>query len=462
MMLSALAVLALAPQGPTGLFIERGIVVTDSSAPRQFLRVPEGPGPVTAVLLEDTEQEYKWSRVFGGLNVDVSAFSGGASRVVCNTLGRADLETAPADWGFLMFAVEIVDAGSGSGTIDAADQFKDQYFGNGLTNDTWSFWLPGSEIPAGYVDELELARDGGDMYGVNDITGMDHNLFSLSLADTVASAARDELGQLFFTVDPDSILTVADWFNRPSAAGTAAVDPSSATILVTYRNGGEWTAPEVHLSWADLGLDVDDHITALAVDRFHHRVLCGVDDADKQLWVAIYDTDWLPNPNYYLGPYLDEDGDDFMDTVGFGADVRFRGLCAGDPGVNGNGFGQETFVNRTFGLPANSQAPRPCFDIAISRTYDRATQTDQMTAYLKDLDCVLPSEGIAVLSFEGIEVDSYPISAALQIIAPLPEVNSCTISVPNILIGMDVWWSCTVLGPGGTIIASSHRLGITI
>jgi len=218
----------------------------------------------------------------------------------------------------------------------------------------------------------------------------------LMLDPDIAEIAEDETETFYFTVTEESL-----WAAPP--AWFTTTNPSAATILKIKWNSQseEWSQPEPHLTWEDLGLQEDDEITALAVDGTTFKVLAGTNSNQRQLWLASYeDETWQSST--YLGTYRDQGGESFAkNKLRLRPSDRFSGICAGDPG--GDMGPGELLIRRTLGIPKRQRIQRPCYEISVSRDFDAATNSDFINIYLGSLEC-LPSPAVTVLFYlEGIQ-----------------------------------------------------------
>jgi hypothetical protein len=224
----------------------------------------------------------------------------------------------------------------------------------------FSYVLPGSNLPDEVVDVVERSHSGADLGlpGSNiEIDGVDQPLMfgiDQALANNGNSVIR-EPGFLALQQTPATILfSVSDATKHlvPSIWWQNSA-PSGATIFYTeispFSSG--WLPPQPFLTYADLGLDQDEDIDALAVDLSDEKLLFSVTgNARDQFLFFGYGTDGTQPI-----PVVKASGVPISQSVGIDSDDDVDAICTLDPNLEaedlmnpgGDGFGS------TCGAPRN-------------------------------------------------------------------------------------------------------------
>ncbi|MCA8941527.1 MAG: hypothetical protein KDB80_03115, partial [Planctomycetes bacterium] len=256
--------------------------VPGSGKPGEFPYAGSGVDYTTAAILQ-----------FDPTPPDIDAFSIGLDWILSD--GDGNVLIPPFHWGGLTFSVTKDSTGQSGSAIRA--EYDDTVHRAG--GDLFFYILEGSAVPPGVADETYRAQDATEMDIVADPAPpgapdtvdkpeMDaHDLYlALLYADNPSLLAfldpAQSVPMAFFSVsNATKGLVDASWW-----AGTS---PSGGTIFRTLWNGASWDPPTPFLTYADLGLDVDDEVDAVAVDVVRCEMLFSTDVAtlDEILWVPL-------------------------------------------------------------------------------------------------------------------------------------------------------------------------------
>lgn len=258
-------------------------------------------------------------------------------------------------WSALAFSVTRDTPGG-----DAPVVVQEHGRAEGCGGDVFTFFLPGSDLsvlPAcAEIGMAERANDSAEM-GFRATLALpelgDFDPFFPAYESGIAGGALDPDPWFFFSLPhsfasttPDP--TVQSWFQTRGTVPVAHPTPSGATILHMRWNHtiASWSTPDVFATYAELGLDVDDDIDALAIDA-GGRLLLSLrrtpirNQLGHQLMVAGFTLHPAPTPPTFMvaQPLLYDPGTDGVVPVakiaGAGGTGDIDAVCELDPGNGG-------------------------------------------------------------------------------------------------------------------------------
>jgi hypothetical protein len=247
---------------------------------------------------------------------DIDASSIGEDIVMADSDGR--LNVPFGSWGALTFSVTAASRGEERSTIRQER--------NSRGADVFTYVLPGSAavMPEELVDRVARALDASEVtaFAGSDVDALDHGPW---LFDTAAFIG-------------EAMLTPVEWYFSVTAATATRIPlpfwngttPSGATILkMTWDPGIQrWSCPSVFLSYAALGLQADDELDALAVDRRQQYLLFSIRGSKlDQLMFYAYGTDGVGAPV----PYTDTTGAPIAPKLGLANGDDLDAICGTDP-----------------------------------------------------------------------------------------------------------------------------------
>lgn len=285
---------------------------------------------------------------------DVDAFSVGLDWILAdNATGKVQV---PANrWGALTFSVSLATQGRAGGAIRA-----EQARADGAAADVFSFFLPGSAIPAELVGRTQRAVDSEEIdLGLGrdrrDLDGLDLIVPLFGLEPGMLSLLGHE-PRLFFSVAAASLdQCPATWFGGGPK--------SAATILEVRWNAatGAWTCPQVFLRYDALGLKVEEDVDALAIDLAQQRVLFSTKTPTRNPILFLYYGTDAAQPL----PYTDVDDVPIATKIGLLETDDVDAICALDPSIRGGpgGANPQYFA---FATPAATAIVPPTAGLSAS------------------------------------------------------------------------------------------------
>lgn len=378
-------------------------------APDALPSLPTGPVFTAAALFGDgvSPPAFEVNAISLGLDpVPASTPAGGISLVTL---------AGPDDWGMLSFSVTRSSLGA-PGSLLAYERSQP----GGAAADLFTYILPGSDLPAGLsdcypidqthrsLDALEMDLSDGTSLG--DLRGLDFFMGLYESGEPLQSLLPGH-PRVFFSIEHDGIF--------PPGGAVSLVDPawfggpanmSSATILVTTWNPGtlSWNPPVVFLSYAQLGLDIEDDIDALSVDFVECKALFSIRRTPvSTLGDQLQIVDWcVEGPGVNVGTWSCNDGsgtEPVANRLGMAADDDIDGTCTEDPGVQG------LILPVAYGVPVGKVKNKKT--IAASMFRDQATAGPTITIMAEGL----PTTGLPRLLELYIGLPTVP---GLEIIFP--------------------------------------------
>jgi hypothetical protein len=322
-----------------------------------------------------------------GTPPDVDDFSLGLDWVLAdNATGK--VAVPPDRWGALTVSVTPATQGRAGGVIRAETGRPD-----GAAADVFSFYLPGSAVPATVVGRTQRALDSREVdvnAGPvrNDVDGLDLFVPMYGLEPALVSAMLPAMPRLFFTVSAATLARApATWFS-----GT----PSAATILEVRWSASArgWTCPRTFLRYDQLGLGVEEDVDGLAVDLANQRILLSTKTTRRNALLFVY---------YGAGfvaaaavPYVDVDNVPISDKLGLIGDDDLDAICALDPSIRaGQGGPNPAFF--AYGTPRNNGVVPPTPGLSASAFRDFANNQVSLQSFVVGWPATGPGAGLAVL-----------------------------------------------------------------
>jgi len=305
---------------------------------------PNGPSPAVDAPVYTTEA------MFGGGSpppFEINAFSTGLDCVLAAppVSGTSLTAVPPGAWGAILFSVTPSTIGEPGGLIDALDDAPDGAAADFLTLMVPGSFLPPTVDPCYPQDRPQLAIDAPDMGlfepgAPGDVSSLDVYV-PLYHAGPPITASLPPAPTVYFSVSRDAIdppgggpsLVPTVWFG-----GSA---PSSATILKTtwIPVAGAWSVPVPHLTYVDLGLDLEDDVDALAVDELKCLLLFSIADTPastlgEQLQIASWPKSDAADQGVATGIYVTAESGGTEPVAGrtrIGSQGDIDGTCTIDP-----------------------------------------------------------------------------------------------------------------------------------
>jgi hypothetical protein len=302
--------------------------------------------------------------------VDLDDFSTGRDELLID--GNGVLDVDPELWSVWSFSLR-------EGAVGAPGSLIAQQAAEGdLGATVFSYILPGSGLPPQLVGRTQRSHSRGDLglgaSGVVEVDGLDLPLMlgvdqGLALLNGMP-AVEPGFGPL---VGSPAIYFTVSHATRDFVPGAwwGSTSRSGATILCVKPSpfGGGWGAPQVFLSYTELGLGQDEDIDALAVDAANERVLFSVTGNLRDQFLFLdFSTDGASNPV----PVTTPSGTRVSDEIGKAQNDDVDAVCTLDPdleGVNLPPPGGDDFGN-SCGAPRNGLLGVPELSGSAFRRYE--------------------------------------------------------------------------------------------
>jgi hypothetical protein len=392
-----------------------------------------------------------------GTPPDVDAVSIGLDWILAdNSTGKVAI---PRDrWATLLFSVTPGTMGKEGGAIRTETGRPD-----GAAADVFSFWLPGSTIPNELVARTQRAVDSREVdLGLrstnNDIDGLDLFIPMYGLEPAVLAMLPIE-PRIFFSVSAATLgRAPLTWFGGGKA--------SAATVLsVRWIVGTKtWSCPSPFLTYAQLGLDVEEDLDALALDLENQRVLFSTKTSRRNpILFTYYGTDAVAA----AVPYVDVDNVPISEKIGLIGDDDVDAICGIDPSIRSKG----SAPNPAFFVFA---APRPTTilpykpDLSASSFRDYASPTISLQTFVVGWPPTGPGNGFAALfltlpdSFNPAVLLAAPPRNLLSPFCGDPRGASLTIPGNLSLHGAALWLRWLVVDQPPMTFAEAHPLQVRL
>ena len=256
--------------------------------------------------------------------LDLDDYSAGMDEVLVNSSGVVQFD--PWLWSVWSFSMRQGAQGEPGSRIE--EEAQNGNVGSAL----FSLVLPGSALPDEVVGVVERSHSGGELGtpGASvEVDGVDQPLVLGTDQGTSPGVAvepgmgplRHSPSTLLFTVsDATKTLVPSSWWN-----GTL---PSGATVFyIELTPFGIWGGPDIYASYADLGLDVDEDIAALAVDLDRQKIVYSVRGTARDQFLL---GDLTTDQTQPL-PVVLTTGELLSSTIGKASSDEIDAICTLDP-----------------------------------------------------------------------------------------------------------------------------------
>jgi hypothetical protein len=267
---------------------------------------------------------------FGAVSaLDLDDYSSGMDDILVDENGVLAIE--PWLWSVWSFSLRQGAQG------EVGSRIQQEAQSGNVASALFSFVLPGSALPSEVVGVVERSHSGDELGvpgasveldGVDQplVLGTDQGLAAGTngiLEEPGMGPLRQSPPTLLFTVsDSTKGLVPTSWWG-----GT---QPSGATIFyVQWLPFGAWTPPSVFASYADLGLDVDEDIDALAVDLTSEKVLYSTTGTARDQFLFGDLSSDLTQPL----PVLRTSGEILSGSIGKASGDDIDAICTLDPAL---------------------------------------------------------------------------------------------------------------------------------
>lgn len=421
------------PTEMSGFFTGAGGLMTfaespafdDTKAYRKHIGYSETPAIAAATSGSPEVPNFAHPSFMGGHEIAIDGISSGGDVAPTDSYGVAAVDTLPDSgaWQAISFSVRTTPG------LKAADIF--------------TYALDGSDLPANFVDLVELAEDAvlAGMGPNQDLAGLDGATMAVWAGMLDSIADTDGNYMLLFSLSSASI----------AAATPAALDyffgganPSGAMILGTkWRFDGNewsWTNPEIAYTPQELQLSDSDEIDGFLYDRGHNRLIYTTMKAPGEtdrLWVMILDEPLLPTDPDYPGfpryEYSDPTGGLVTDKIGeqIGVEWDIDAICGWDPGTSHIDGGPLETTSRLIGEPQDTPGAEPRFHASLQR------DGDDVVFELSSFPCPAPRGDVVRITFTCELVGGRKVSATARVARQPGRPNSTTrFAIPNDTIKM--------------------------
>lgn len=299
-----------------------------AAAPSTWTPLPGPPRP-----------DFRASAILAGASPrpDLDACSIGLDWIISNAAGEV-FPPAPA-WAALTFSVTRATVGEPPTVGRTWGRIWDETrpgVADGAAADLFSYVLPGSALPAEWVDVTQRAQDSLELNAFAPAVpgNLDaHDIFiALYQLDGPVLGLLPPQPRFYFSVTPATVALVPP-------AWWMTTTPSAATILVTQWNAltATWSVPIPFLTFAQLGLTAADDIDALAVDETRRFLLFSTATGLPDPLMFANWNSAVPAVAIYRMPIT---GEPVARRIGLRPTDDFDAVCSIDPGPLQFAFGR--------------------------------------------------------------------------------------------------------------------------
>lgn len=298
------------------------------AAPSTWTPLPGPPRP-----------DFRASSILAGASPrpDLDACSIGLDWIISSGNGEV-YAPAPA-WAALTFSVTRATVGEPPTAGRTWGRLWDETrtaVPDGAAADLFSYVLPGSALPAEWVDVTQRAQDSTELnaFAPNTPGNIDaHDVFMpLYQLDGPVLALLPAEPRFYFSVTPATVALVpVAWWK-----GTT---PSAATILACQWSATTqtWSVPQPFLTYAQLSLAGGDDLDALAVDEARRFLLFSTTSALPDPVMFANWSSAVPAVSIYR---MAVTGEPITRRIGLGSSGDVDAICSIDPGPFQFAFGR--------------------------------------------------------------------------------------------------------------------------
>ncbi len=288
-------------------------------------------------------------------DLDVDDLSMGEDWILCDDqTGR--ILVPQNRWGAITFSVTRGSAGAPGSRIAA-----ESAAGRGAA--VFSYVLPGSLLPAPFVDAVERAHDAAEL-GLGALPGpevdaLDH-LLPIFALEPGMRAMLPAVPELYFTIASADVGRVpATWWGGST--------PSGATVfLMRWSSTGGWSPPRVWKLYREFGLVAAQDIDGLAIDLLNQRVLFSTRTPTVNPIRFLYYGNDQAIPTDYKKP----DGTPVSTGIGLVTNDDVDAICSMDPSIRSRGGRPNAFFFLCGTPRAGALSPVPPLHGSAFRGYD--------------------------------------------------------------------------------------------